>query len=444
MINIPLHGLYSRIYLRQFDGEFKEITAIRSVEELANYQKIKLTNLLNHCNKNVPYYRKLFEEIDLINDGIVDFSKFEDIPILTKKIIRENMDSLRSKDLASRKWSYATSGGSTGEMATFIHDKHYEKWGWATNYYYHKNFLKFERIKNHELVIWGNERDLLKGRFDFKTIMQYYISNSTFLNSFRMSESDIVKYIDIINKEKPLYVRGYARPIYEICKYAKENGIKIHPIKIVSTTSEVLSLEMRDIIETVLNTKVFNFYGSREVHNLAGECECGNLHIFSFLNFVEILDGNNHYVDEGESGRVIVTPLQNYAMPLIRYEIGDIGIQGENKCKCGNILPTLKAVIGRTFSNFRLKDGSIIWSEVFCPFFYYLDWVKQFQIIQEDYDIIRIIIANNGDIVKSEKTEIEQKFRRVMGKDCQIIWEFVNEIPKTKSGKFLFTLSKIK
>jgi phenylacetate-CoA ligase len=438
-----LHGIFSILYTKQFEREYREIMELGSAWDLERYQKSRLSNLLNHCNVNVPYYSWLFDEIGLIHDRVVDFSRFPEIPILTKKIIRENMDDLKSRDLGSRNWFYATSGGSTGEMATFIHDKKYQRYGWATNYYYHKNFLNFDRIKNRELVIWGNERDLLKGGFDLKTRLQMFISNSIVLNSFRMSESTIVDYINIINLEKPEYIRGYAGPIYQICNYAREKNIEIHSPRIVSTTSEVLSDEMRGVIETVLGTKVYNFYGSREVHNFAGECDCGNMHIFSFLNLMEVVDTDAKSVNVGQSGRILVTPLQNYAMPLIRYEMGDLGILGEKTCQCGSILPTLKAINGRTFCNFRLKDGSIIWSEAFCPFFYFLDWVKQFQIIQEDYDIIRIIIAKKGQSVERDKYEIEEKIRAVMGKECHIFWECVDEIPPARSGKFFFTISKV-
>lgn len=252
-----------------------------------------------------------------------------------------------------------------------------------------------------------------------------------------------MKYIDVINREKPEYIRGYTRSIYDICKFARDHEIIIHSPRMVSPTSEVLTYEMRDVIETVLNTRVFNFYGSREVHNLAGECNCGNLHMFSFLNFIEIVDDDNRDVSEGESGRIIVTPLRNYAMPLIRYEIGDIGTVGVKSCRCGSPLPTLTTITGRTYCNFHLKDGSIVRSGAFTGLFYYLPWIKQFQIIQEDYDVIRILVVNNGQIVEKEKTEVERKIRRIMGDECQIIWEFLDEILPTKSGKFLFTISKI-
>ena len=95
---------------------------------------------------------------------------------------------------------------------------------------------------------------------------------------------------------------------------------------------------MRADIEEAFGTKVYNFYGSREVSNLAGECKKGLMHTFDFWNYLEVLDDNNQPVKEGEEGKVVVTNLVNYSMPLIRYEIGDLALRGPAQCTCGNNL----------------------------------------------------------------------------------------------------------
>ena len=107
-----------------------------------------------------------------------------------------------------------------------------------------------------------------------------------------------------------------------------------HP-KIVVSAAENLSDTMRNVIESNFGTKVYNFYGSREIGNLAGECKDGLLHSFLFWNYLEVLDKDNQPVREGEEGRVVVTNLYNYSMPLIRYEIGDMAILGPKSALAG-------------------------------------------------------------------------------------------------------------
>jgi phenylacetate-CoA ligase len=258
-----------------------------------------------------------------------------------------------------------------------------------------------------------------------------------------MTESDMNRYLAIINSYKPDLIRGYAGSLYVLSRYAEKKGISMHSPRAVVSTAEMLTEEMRERIERVFGTKVYNFYGSRETNNLAGECNEGLLHILAFHNYIEILDWYGRPVQEGEEGRVIVTNLHNYSMPFIRYEIGDTAILGSKKCKCGNPLPTLKKVTGRITDHFINEKGALIHGEYFTHLFYLKDWVRAFQVIQEDYKKIRILIVLGDKVNESEKKDIEEKIKLVMGADCQVIWEFVDEIPKTPQGKHLYTRSLI-
>ena len=202
---------------------------------------------------------------------------------------------------------------------------------------------------------------------------------------------------------------------------------------------------MREKIETVFGTKLYDYYGSREVNGMAGECKYGFMHVFMFMkNYLEILDSSNQPVGEGEEGKVIVTNLHNYSMPLIRYEIGDMAVLGPEKCKCGNTLPTLKRITGRITDHFVKEDGTIVHGEYFTHLFYLKDWVRAFQVVQEDYSIIKILIVPEGKMNEPEKKDTVDKIKLVMGQDCKVIWEFVHEIPKTPQGKYLYTKSLVR
>ena len=432
--------------LRRLDyrSEYLEIKNLHNVEDLSKFQEELLRNLLLHAYKNVPYYHRIFKEIGVVHDEIADLSNFSYIPILTKEIIRN--EELISKDYTTRKWYSNSTGGATGEPIKFIQDDCYDKWKNATNKYYYQDMLGIDEINVKKIILWGSERDLFEGSIGLKPKISNWLTYTKFLNSFRMTEEDMENYIKIINSYKPDIIRGYTGSLYELCRYAERKNMTIYTPKILISAAETLRDEMRQKIETVIGTKIYNFYGSRESASIAGECEYGLMHMFIFNNYVELLDNKNKPVKEGEEGRIIVTNLHNYSMPFIRYEIGDMAVLGPRKCKCGNPLPTLKTVTGRITEHFVKEDGTIIPAEFFISFigvFWKKGLIKKFQVIQEDYNKIRFLAVLAGNINESEKKYIEDKIKVAMGKGCEITWDFVDDIPKTKSGKYLYTKSLV-
>jgi len=443
MIKKQILHFISKLRGNDFDREYLEIRNITNRDELLKFQERYLKSLLLHAYKNIPYYRSILEEINMIKDETVDLSKFNQIPILTKKMMREHSEELVSKDYKTRKWYYNSSGGSTGEPIRFVQDDVYDRWGNATSKYYYKNIVGIDESSVKKIILWGSERDLFQSGMGIRANIINWISNVVFLNSFRMSEDGIERYIRSINSYKPELIRGYAISLYELCRYAEKKKMAIYTPKIVVSSAETLDHEMKEKIESAFGTKLYDFYGSRESNNLAGECKEGLMHILASHNYIEILDNNNQQVVEGKDGRVIVTNLHNYSMPLIRYEIGDMAVLGPEKCTCGNPLPTLKRITGRITDHFIKKDGTIIHGGYFTRLFYLRDWVSSFQVIQEDYNRIRIFITLRDEENNSEKNYIEDNVKLLMGQDCKIVWEFVDEIPKTKSGKYLYTKSLI-
>jgi phenylacetate-CoA ligase len=207
----------------------------------------------------------------------------------------------------------------------------------------------------------------------------------------------------------------------------------------------MLREDARRLIQDVFDTHVYDFYGSRECGGLAGECRCGLMHILSFNQQVEVVNDADQEVASGEQGRVVVTTLHNRAMPLLRFEIGDLAVKGPSQCRCGSVLPTLQAVQGRISDNFVTRDGTVVHGEYFTHLFYYRECVRQFQVIQESYDHIRTYVSLHPgmSLPQEDREEISAKIRLAMGADCTVEYAIVEEIPKSPQGKFLFTFSKV-
>ncbi len=427
-----------------FNHESKIIGSLKTKAQVLKYQKEQLEKLLLHAYKNVFYYHKVFNKIGLIKNNRVDFLKFQSIPILTKDIMRKNLNNLTSRDIKKRNWFYDSSGGSTGEPVKFIQDFKYKNMGNAVLSKYASDFLGIDYFNDKKIVLWGSERDLLKGSIDIKAKFQNWLENTVFLNSFLMDVKKMDSYIKKINSFKPVYIKAYASAIYQLSKYIKDKKIKMHSPRVIITSAEVLEPQMRKTVEGVFNTKIYNFYGSRENLAIAAECKRGNLHSFPYWTVLEVVDEKGGLVKPGKSGKVLVTNLHNFSMPFIRFEIGDLATTGSKNCKCKKPGDLIKSIVGRTTGVMYRYDGTIISGPALTLTFNAKKWVKAFQIIQEDYLKVKILVVKNRKPVKTDINYIENKFKKVLGDKVKVSWKYVKAISKTKSGKYQYIRSLVK
>jgi phenylacetate-CoA ligase len=402
-----------------------------------------LRSLLLHAHGNVPHYRSVLGEVGVVHSGTVDLSLFERIPVLTKDTIRANQASMISADSQNRGTYRNASGGSTGQPIELIQDAAYRRWGDAASHYWYWDILGIDEPSVRKVVLWGSERDLFQGGIGWKVRAMNWLSNTTFLNSLKMTEADMATYIRTFNSCRPELVRGYANSLYELCRYAERTGTKVHSPKAVVSSAEMLTDKMRSQIQRVLGARVYDFYGSRECNNVAGECKEGLMHVFMFHNYLEVLDGDGRPVKEGQEGRVVLTNLHNYSMPLIRYEIGDLAVRGPDRASCGHPLPTLSRITGRTIDAFVKRNGEIVPGEALALTIYEEPWIKQFQLVQEDYAKVRILVVLQDRFDENRKADIERQIRFLLGAECTVLWDFVEEVPTTPQGKYRYIRSLI-
>jgi phenylacetate-CoA ligase len=299
-------------------------------------------------------------------------------------------------------------------------------------------------------MLWGSERDLFVGKETPKIRLGRWLRNEIWLNTFNVSAEQMFAYVNQINAFKPVQILAYAESIYELSRFIERKGLRVHCPRSIMTSAGTLDQSMRGKIEQVFKTPVFNRYGSREVGDIA--CECSHhkgLHISPFTHYVEILRQDGTRSQPGEIGEIVITILTNYAMPLIRYRIGDMGAWADEACTCGRSWPILREVTGRVTDNFITRDGTITYGAFFRHLLFYKDWIKKYQIIQEAYDHIRILIVPNEIIDKSQEfysdeiREITEKIRHVMGPGCRVEFETVTDIAPTNSGKYRYTISRV-
>jgi phenylacetate-CoA ligase len=253
-------------------------------------------------------------------------------------------------------------------------------------------------------------------------------------------------FIHILNTQQPKLIIAYVDSMFELARFAEREQMPIRPQAAIITSAGTLTAFMRETIERVFQCRVFDRYGSREVGDIAGECAAHRgLHIFPWGCYVEVVDDEGTPLPAGREGKILVTCLSNYAMPLIRYEIGDRGsLSADPHCGCGRARQTLKSIAGRNDDIFRMRDGTQIEGGYFGMLLYARPWVLKCQVIQKSYTslLFKIKKAEHG-CTPQELADITSKARTLMGEACQIDFEFVDDIPSSRSGKYRYILSEV-
>ena len=412
-------------------------------------QLYKLQLLLKHAYNNVPYYKALLDDTGLVNEGRIELKSINQLralPLLTKDIIREQKDNMYSLDINERKAYRNTSGGSTGEPVVFMQDMKYMVNNLANTYL--ARSWRGAGLYDSTVVLWGAERDTFEGKKPFTQVVKDFLLNTLRLNTFVLSGDIIECYMKILNNRKPRLIIAYVQSIYTMAQYAREKGIKVKKQQAIHAAAGTVFPFMREEIEKVFGCKLFNHYGAREVGSAASECSDHNgLHIMMEHNLVEVIDEHGNQCKPGEQGHIVITTLNNYSMPLIRYWVGDIGVYSKDSvCSCGCNYPKIEKVVGRSTDRFKALNGTLVMPEYFIHLIGVVcnkGNIKLFQVIQESLESIRVKIVKEGELSSASLEEIEYKIKMVMGEECIVNFEFVDDIPKTKTGKYLYTISKV-
>ena len=408
-------------------------------------QEKQLRELINFAYKNVPYYKKVFDSVKIKPSDISSIKDLEKLPLLTKKIIRENWSGLIPKNIDKIKYMHGSTGGSTGETLKYrksLKDAArglallYRGWGYGG----YKLGDKVAIIAGSSLIPSAepvpNTKERIKEFFTPPLPLRRY-------SSYEMSEDNLFRYFHDINKWKPDIIRGYASSIYLFAKFIKNNNLELNfRPKAIFTTAEVLFDRQRKMIEQVFGVKVFDTYGVNDGGISAYECDAHNgFHVDTERGILEVVNEKNKQITD-KQGRILATSLFHYAMPFIRYVTGDLGIISSSQCSCGRKSSLLKELSGR-ITDFLKLNGVIIGSPVLTVLMGKVD-AEQYQIIQESPGSVTIKIVPGVNYNKKRDEDfIKESFVSHVGK-VGIKFEYLSAIPAQGDRKYKFIINKVK
>jgi phenylacetate-CoA ligase len=235
---------------------------------------------------------------------------------------------------------------------------------------------------------------------------------------------------------KPAYLGVYPPVLKDLARAALRRGVELK-LDLIMAYAAVVDDETRELARAVFGCEIADTYGAEEVGHIAAQCrQCGEYHISAESVLLEVLRDDGTPAVAGEVGRVVVTPLYNFAMPLVRYELGDLAVVGSKPAKCGRGLPTLRRILGRTRNMFRLRDGRTIWPIVWLFELNRFIDAKQFQIVQTDFDDIEIRYLPNDRSRPVDLAGLTDKIGAVLRHPVQVSLHPVDKIARSQSGKF--------
>lgn len=412
-----------------------------SYEVLRKQQLTKFKDIIKHAYENTEYYRKKFDEVGIHPNDIVSHKDITEIPFLTKKDIQEKTETLITRSSKKKDLYPFKTGGSTGKAVTVFCDfKAIEKGIGAA--------LRSFRWTGWDIgepsgSAWGNPppKNTIKEK-----LKNALLEPQIFLDTMKLNNKTMFEFIDKWNKTKPTLLHGHSHSLFIFSKFCKKYKIDdIRPEGIISVSMMLMPGE-RKSIEDVFQCKVTDLYGCEEVGLIACECKNHNgMHINMENVYVEFVGPNGDEVSLGEEGAIVVTSLLNKSMPLIRYKIEDVGIPSEKKCSCGRNLPLLDGIIGRVADFLVRKDGSLVAGVSLVErTLTAISGIEQMQIVQEDVENISVNLVK-GDMFDEDKEKaLIQELKNSLGDDVNIAICIKDKIHPEPSGKYRFSISKVK
>jgi len=406
--------------------------------ELESLQLRQMESILRHAYETVPYYRQRWYGLWQPGQSLSrqDVAR---LPLISRRDLLENVDALKSRAMPEAHGAVAESrtSGSTGRpvrtFKTALSHLYWRALGLRDHFWHQRDFAgKLAAIRQGvrygEYPGWG-------------AVTEGVIATGPSVTLDIMSSIDV--QLQWLQTQQPDYLLSYPSNIAELARQSSRHGIRLSRLREVRAIGEVLGDEVRDLCLKSWGVPVTDIYSTDEVGYVAIQCpESSHYHVQAENLFVEVLDENDMACAPGAVGRVVVTTLNNFAMPLVRYDIGDYAEVGA-ACPCGRGLPVLRRIMGRVRNMLRLADGGAYWPMLGTHSFAEMAPVVQHQFVQKRYDYVELRLVVSRALLPGEQAVL---YRHVMSRLPQGVGLGIvccTEIPRSAGGKFEDFVSEI-
>lgn len=445
MWTLPLHAwMYSR-NMKKYYQELKKSQWL-SPTEIRELQDKKLRKLMWHAYNHVEYYRQIFDSLGLRPDDIRTVADLQKLPLLDKDAVREQLYfGLLSDNHDKKKIMRISTSGSTGKPFVCYVDRHQLEMRWAATL--RSAEWTGYRFGDRQMRLWHQTIGMSWPQI-VREFIDALLSRRVFIPAYQMTGGNIRRFIKKLQAYRPALIDGYAESFNFLAGYIKEHGLRIsHPPRGIISSAQTLPEQSRAIIEEAFGCKVFDKYGSREFSGIAYESDAHAGHLVVAENYiVEILKDGRPALP-GEIGEVIITDLNNYCMPFIRYRVGDLAVQMDpaEPSPCGRGLPRIGRIEGRVQAIIVGTNGNHVPGTFFAHLFKDYDHiVNQYKVIQEKPGAITLQVVKALRFEEHAFEGIKTTLCNFLGHDMGIEVQFLDEIPMVRTGKQQGSISYLK
>jgi phenylacetate-CoA ligase len=431
----PLVQRYKSEHLLDYLQILKQYERL-SPQALGQKQELLLREIVSHAQKSSFWRSRL---TGLSNDFTPQ--DFTQLTPLTKDELREHYPALVTPGEAIVQ--EGTTSGSTGVAVRIKLSPEHQAWNFASQWLGRSWYGV--GIGDPGVWIWGRPIYSWKKRAIVTTKAR--LNNLLLLQIFDLSEATLALWWKQIQSFRPVYLYGYASALDRLAEYIESQGQQVSfPVKLVSTTAEVLYEFQRKRLQRVFGAPVANEYGSTETGSIAFECPEGGWHLMSAHTYTEFLRDDLRPSASGVLGEIVVTPLHNHAMPLLRYRLGDMGASSTAACRCGRPWPLMQMGAGKTVEVVKTRSGRVMSGALF----HYINrglleqnlrGIASFRVTQRALDHFSIeYVAESGEIKKAKQFFLEQ-LQNTLQENVQVTFLEVPSIQPEASGKLRYFIS---
>jgi len=399
-------------------------------------QRRQLAALLAHARETVPFYKKRFEDAGLTDQEALTPEGWLRIPLLTRQDIRSQKADLASTAVPSecgRIRKHKTSG-STGEplevLGTEIEGLFWESLAFRHDLWHRRDFdgrlvvirsgrYQPDPLAVHDYAGWG-----------VPSVLHQTGPMTLFYHAMPLP-----RQVEVLEARSPHYILMYPSNARALCRYSRRRPVRLPNLKAVHTYGEPLTPDVRRACRETWGVPVQDVYSCEEMGLIALQCpEHEHYHVQSETVRVEILDDDGRPTAPGRIGHVVLTPLHHFAMPLIRYAIGDFAEVGE-PCSCGRGLPVIKRFPGRRRSRVALPDGTRIWPNI-GELWGAIPDADQIQVIQRGEEQVDVRFARLTDLSPAEEQAVTERIQRALDHSFRLTFIREDAIAHGPNGKY--------
>lgn len=431
---IPLQHICATVQGAQYSrwrygGVFQEYLALLKrtehlpADRLRHLQAIEIARLRRFAVMNVPHYRKY---------GTAAF--------ITKDHIHQRPDDFIADTFSRPALIPWHTSGTTGKPLTIYYSREAMQRMWAY----------VELYRNTAGVTKSDRRGQFTGKMivpprqsaSAKVFWRHDLANhALLLSTVHLLPGNLPFYAAALERFRPAYLSGYPSSMFVLADYYRQSGRPAPRLTAALTSAETLLDHQRSTIEETFATRVFDQYGQAEMQSFWYECESGRMHAHPLAGVTEILRPDGTPAPPGEVGEVVLTGLVNYAMPLIRYRVGDTASFATESCPCGRGMPVVAEIGGRLDDIVYTRERGFLGR--LDPVLKGVRNIVESQLEQESLDLLRVRFVPAAHFTAEDLQVLESNLRARVGRGIDLEFICMDRIPRSANGKFRFVISRL-